>query len=435
MSPVLLLAQFVVFVRNVLCMLNAEGANIVAFNPESTLVDSGSSFDVPTGASSVSASAASDGLTAGSSLGNAAGAYTVVTVADGGMTINLEFVNADHPTASFEADIEKAAGILSTDIRNNITVNLSIGYGELDGQRLTNGEAEGGADGAALDSYSTVRSDLINAGALGAKTLPTGSSINGQSSVAVWSAEEKLFGQLSPTASGLDGSAGFATDIQTITGKDVLVGVALHELTHALGRLPDGPEPDIFDFYRFTSPGHRLFSDAIPAPAAYFSMNGGVTALADYGVNSDPSDFLNPYDTPSSNLTPEDPFDEYYDAKTRQTLTGVDIEQLRALGFDVSKPAPVVSYENDVSDNPLTNLGGGDIAEFATNNGAPGWEALGSAAANWQVAGAGDFFGGGADDILSRDSNADGLGLFGAYGMAAWQAVGASGRNWQVAAA
>jgi serralysin len=391
----------------------------VAFDPELTPVDSGSSFVVPTGAPSASASVASDGLAAGSSLDNATGAYTVVTVADGGMTINLEFVNADHPTASFEADIEKAAGILSTDIRNKITVNLSIGYGELDGQRLTNGEAEGGVDGGALDSYSTVRSDLINAGALGAKTLPTESSINGQSSVAVWSAQEKLFGQLSPTASGLDGSAGFATDIQTITGKDVLVGVALHELTHALGRLPYGPQPDIFDFFRFTSPGHRLFSDAIPAPAAYFSINGGVTAIADYGVNSDPSDFLNPYDSPPSNLTPEDPFDEYYDAKTRQTLTGVDMKQLRVLGFDVSKPAP-----NDLfADNLLNNLGDGNVAEFAMNNGTPGWEAHGSAAAAWQVAGAGDFFGNGAADNLFRDSNTGAAGLLRAYGTAGWQAI------------
>jgi hypothetical protein len=144
-------------------------------------------------------------------------------VADGGMTINLEFVNADNPTPSFEADIETAAGILSTQIRNQITVNLSIGCGEVDGQPLSDGEAAAGPDGSVFDSYRTVRHDLIDAQALGARTLPTGSSINGESSVAVWSTQEKLFGQLSPIASGLDGSAGFATDVQTITGTDVLV--------------------------------------------------------------------------------------------------------------------------------------------------------------------------------------------------------------------
>jgi len=310
-----------------------------------------------------------------SSSGNASGAYTVVTVADGGVTINLEFVTADRPTPSFEADIEKAAGILSTEIRNHITVNLSIGYGEVEGQRLSDGEAAAGPDGGALDGYSTVRTDLIDAGALGASTLPTGSSIDGESGVVVWSAQEKLFGQLPPTASGIDGSAGFAKDVQTITGTDVLVGVALHELTHALGRIPYGPEPDIFDFYRFTGPGARLFSDAQPAPRAYFSIDGGVEAIARYGVYSDPSDFRNPYDTPPSKLTPEDPFDEYYDANTLQTLTSVDIDQLGVLGFNVSKPAPSGSAA-------LAETGGGSPADFLEQYGSAAYAPAPSTPAN-----------------------------------------------------
>src|ERR1700735_921275 len=118
------------------------------------------------------------------------GAYSIVTVADGGLTVNLEFVKADNPTPSFKADIEKAAGILSTQIRNHITVNLSIGYGEVEGQPLSNGEAAAGPDGGVSDAYSTVRTDLIDARALGASTLPTKSSIDGESSVAVWRAQE-----------------------------------------------------------------------------------------------------------------------------------------------------------------------------------------------------------------------------------------------------
>ena len=55
-----------------------------------------------------------------------------------------------------------------------------------------------------------------------------------------------------------DGSATFATDINS----NLLVGVALHELTHAMGRVPYGQpygsQPDIFDLFRFTSPGTQL---------------------------------------------------------------------------------------------------------------------------------------------------------------------------------
>jgi hypothetical protein len=292
------------------------------------------------------------------------GAYDVVTVANAGMTFNLKFVRADHPTARFEADIEKAAGILSSQIQNHITMNLQIGYGEVGGFRLTNGEAAAGPDlngGGVFDSYSTVRTDLINARALGAHRLPTGSSINGQSQVEVWTTQEKLFGQLSPTAPGLDGSAGFAKDVQTITGKDVLVGVALHELTHAMGRVPNGPEPDIFDFYRFTSPGARLFSGGIPSQAAYFSIDGGVKKIADYGINSDPSDFLN------NNLTVNDSFDEFYNATTLQTLTSKDINQLRVLGFNVSS-TPASAEPSFEAWNALASSGGVDGGSFGVDH-------------------------------------------------------------------
>ena len=68
--------------------------------------------------------------------------------------------------------------------------------------------------------------------------LPSGSSIQGQSNVAVWDAQLKLWGVLGANDTTTDdGSATFATDINS----NLLVGVALHELTHAMGRVPYGP--------------------------------------------------------------------------------------------------------------------------------------------------------------------------------------------------
>src|SRR6202035_5821442 len=145
---------------------------------------------------------------------------------------------------------------------------------------------------------------------------------------AVWDAELKLFGLLPANDSAVDGSATFATDINP----SLLVGVALHELTHAMGRVPYGApqssSPDIFDLFRFTSPGTRLISGNNTAPAAYFSLDGGNTKLADYGQNSDPSDFLN-----SGVQGPNDPFNEFYTNNTLQSLTTVDKQLLDALGF------------------------------------------------------------------------------------------------------
>ena len=259
----------------------------------------------------------------------------VAVAASSGFTINLIFdAAAMAAPASFRAGIEQAASILSATISNKITVNINIDYSG------TGGGAFAGPDNGLFENYSTVRTDLINNAVPGDTTfnvLPNASTIQGQSQVAVWNAQLKLFGLLSPNDTTTDdGSASFATDINP----SLLVGVALHELTHAMGRVPYGPQPDIFDLFRFIGVGARLFTDNIPAAASFFSVNGGTTKLADFGVSSDPSDFLNP---PGSNLTPNDAFDEFYSSSTLQSLTPVDKEMLDALGFNTTPQGIVVA--------------------------------------------------------------------------------------------
>lgn len=200
-----------------------------------------------------------------------------------------------------------AAAALTSVIANKITVNLFVNY------TGTGGGASAGPDDGLFESYSSTRQNLINNAAPGDpifSSLPNTASINGQSQVAVWNAQLKLFGLLGANDTTTDdGTANFSTDIQS----NLLFGVAIHELAHAMGRVPYGPQPDIFEFYRYTSPGNRYFFGGIPASASYFSLDGGNTHLADYGLNSDPSDFLN---SPASNLTKEDPFNEFYDPST-----------------------------------------------------------------------------------------------------------------------
>jgi VCBS repeat-containing protein len=263
----------------------------------------------------------------------------VAETSSSGFTINLIFdAAAMAAPASFRTGIEQAASILSATITNKITVNLNIDYSG------TGGGAAAGPDTGQFVNYSTVRSDLIADAAPGDTSfiaLPTGSTIQGQSQVAVWNAQLKLFGLISPNSTTTDdGSATFATDINP----SLLVGVALHELTHAIGRVPYGSQPDIFDFYRFTSVGTRLFTDNIPASSAYFSLNGGTTKIADFGVSSDPSDFLN-----SGVQGGNDPFNEFYSGSTLQTLTPIDKEILDALGFNTMPLGlAVVSNSTDV---------------------------------------------------------------------------------------
>jgi len=258
--------------------------------------------------------------------GDFGGIGSVVAVTSGGLTINLLFdAAAMAAPASFRAGIQQAAALLSAAISDHITINLKIDYSG------TGGGAAAGPDSGQWESYTSVRADLINYASPGDtafNALPSGSTIQGQSSVAVWNAQLKLWGLLSANDTTTDdGSATFATDINP----NLLVGVALHELTHAMGRVPYGSQPDVFDFYRFTSPGSRLFTGGATAAAAYFSLDGGNSKLADYGRSSDSSDFLN-----SGIQGANDPFNEFYSGSTLQTLTAIDLRQLDALGFHLT---------------------------------------------------------------------------------------------------
>jgi Ca2+-binding RTX toxin-like protein len=254
------------------------------------------------------------------------------------MDINLEFdAAAMAAPASFRAGLQSAANILDATIYDNITVNIEIQYNE---NGISSGSAEAGPDNSVTESYSTLSADLVGNAAPGDTTfnfLPAGSSVQGQSQVVVWSAEAKALGLMSANGTGLDGTADFSADVPTAS----LVGVGLHELVHAMGRVEDAPTPDIMDLFRFTSPGTLLaFNNSIPAPSSYFSVNGGATDLAEFGISSDPADFLNP---PNSNLTPEDAFNEFYDSGTNQSLSQVDLDMLDALGFSITPLGQLVA--------------------------------------------------------------------------------------------
>src|ERR1700754_3077312 len=313
---------------------NVIGGEIFAsFSPWASWLGDGNPF-APTAIPSLSTEA---GGTA--SLGDPS---AFVPVTSGGITINLIYdAAALAAPSSFRAGIQQAVAILAAAISDKITVNIKIDYSG------TGGGAAAGPDHGLSQSYSSIRADLVNNASAGDTTfnaLTAGSSIQGQSSVVVWNAQLKLWGLMAANDTTTDdGAANFATDINP----NLLVGVALHELTHAMGRVPYGPQPDIFDLFRFTAAGTRLFQGGATAPAAYFSLDGGNTKVADYGRTSDASDFLN-----SGVQGPNDPFNEFYTGSTTQQLTAVDLKQLVALGFHLLVPdtqAPIVSIHNALS--------------------------------------------------------------------------------------
>ncbi|MGZ3369233.1 MAG: NF038122 family metalloprotease [Caulobacteraceae bacterium] len=359
------------------------------------------------------------------------------------MQINLEFDSfAAAAPQTFRDAIQTAANLIDAVFVDPITVNLSIGYGELtlagSQTSLTNGEAEAGpADGVFL-SYASTRSALqqsLDASVQsGVAALPITSKLQQQSNVVIWSAEAKALGLIAANALALDGAAGFAADIPT----NLLVGVALHELTHAMGRAAyGGAQPSVLDLFRFSSPGVRLFGAAQTAPASYFSLDGGVTDLADYGQSSDPSDMLN-----SSGRTPNDPFNEYYSSATLQSLTPIDILQMEALGFHTAaavqaRPAATLGDLNgdhraDVLMRDPT--GGGWGYETPDASATFTWLGLGPSTVSYSIDGKGDFNGDGIVDVIFRShSTGDwGYAAMNAAGGFTWHDIGVTGTAYAI---
>jgi hypothetical protein len=316
-------------------------------------------------------------------------------VAIGPMQFNLIFdAAAEAAPQSFRNAIQAAANILAADFTDNVTINIAVDYSG------TGGGANGGPSSGNLEPYSVLVGQLAaqaSADVLsGVNALPSGSSIQGQTEVAVWNAEEKALGLLSPTNSSVDGSVSFATDIPTSD----LVAVALHEIAHAMGRVPNGPQPDVFDLFRYTGAGALLFSDANPSASAYFSLDGGHTDVADYGISSDPSDFLNGGVGP-----PNDAFDEFYTGNTLGFLTRTDILQMEALGFH-ALAHPVGDYLGQGASDILWRNANGDLVLWDSTVGVganTGGQDFGSVGTQWQVQQLADVNGDGKEDVVWRD--------------------------------
>ena len=215
--------------------------------------------------------------------------------------------------------------------------------------------------------------------------------------------------------------------------------MALHEIAHAMGRVPNGPQPDVFDLFRYADAGGLLFSGASPPPnlpGAYFSLDGGKTDLADYGVSSDPSDFLNGGVGPTN-----DAFDEFYnsDGTTLSFLTRIDILQMEALGFH-ALAHPVGDY---------LGQGASDIVWLDSNGELGLWDSTVGVGANtseqilatvptgWQIQQIADINGDGKADLVWRNTNGD-LGLWNSVAGAGSvsftiQDIGVIPLSWQIA--
>ncbi|WP_329740864.1 NF038122 family metalloprotease [Dyella sp. A6] len=191
-------------------------------------------------------------------------------------TFDSSFAGSGANGAAMEAAFGQAAAFIEANYSNPSSINLVVGYGSIDGSAM--GSSSLGESLAYLyqSGYAKVRNALQTLGTPGSGSLPQ----TGPSDLFATTAEAKALG-LIPNSTATDGYLGFSstyvfdyTPSNGITvGSYDFFGVALHEITEAMGRLSlkdsNFPYPSVMDMYRYSS-----------ASGDYFSLNGGATPLA-----------------------------------------------------------------------------------------------------------------------------------------------------------
>src|SRR5438045_437373 len=163
------------------------------------------------------------------------------------MFVNLSFDSSvNNAPAGFVSTVNAVAQFFQTAFSDNVTINVSVGFGEVAGQTVTSlGES---ITQLSSYSYAAIRSALLGdsktaddssaAASLGATSPSSGATY--------WAsrAEAKALGLLS-ASSASDGSIGFATTAGLFdydrtdgiaAGKYDFFGVVAHELSEVMGR-------------------------------------------------------------------------------------------------------------------------------------------------------------------------------------------------------
>jgi hypothetical protein len=316
------------------------------------------------------------------------------------VNINLVYeASAQNAPANFFSGLNTAVQILDASITTPITVNIQVGYGDINGSSLPGTFSEGGpATYSQYFSYSQLKAILANyansptsVAALGSlpNSDPTSSSPTSRFGFLLSAAQEEAFGMLPADGTAIDGNVGFGINYSDY------VGVALHEITHALGRLGNYSNygDTILNLYRFSSPGVLNFSTT----ASYFSIDGGETNLA----NFDSTD-VDPFDWASGVV---DPFSI---SGGSDTLSSADITLLNAIGFDTSPiPRQTVVASGKFSSSGVAGAVlqiGGTVVDWILSNGQfQSSNLLSNSATGFTVVGTGDFVGNGTSDVLLQN--------------------------------
>jgi hypothetical protein len=333
-------------------------------------------------ANNADTSTVGDGSGTGGTSGSPAGT-TVQMGQAGGLVFNITYDSSvSNAPAAFTAAIADVVDFYTSQFDDSVTINLDVGWGELDGQSLAPGALGENESYLYQFSYSQVRAALaadakgsIDAAAIA--SLPVTNPTGGGTLITT-TAEAKALGLASN--SGLDGYVGFSSAVtysfdpndRAVAGAYDFIGVAEHEISEVMGRIASlgasvGGLTDTYtplDLFRYSGPGQRQL---IAGQTAYFSPDGGNTNLDNFNTN--PSGDAGDWAASAGN----DSYDAFSGSGTANTVSTADLKVLDAIGWD-SSSASALSADGSTlrpsgSGNLVTNAGTWTFGSPAKSNG------------------------------------------------------------------
>ena len=263
-----------------------------------------------------------------------------------GITFDLTWDSSvQNAPVTFKSAVLRAFQNLSSYVNSPVTVNLSIGYGEVNSAAL--GANNLGETISELNnlSYVSVRDAVARSvksptDSSFLTSLPSAEPVSGT----CWltTAESKALGLASATGTETDAYIGFSASLPftydetsgVVGGTYDFVGAVEHEVTEALGRqllsgeLLNGTTSnyDLLDLMHYFSSGVRSLDSGTPG---YASIDGGMTSLGQFNTGTgDGGDW--------ASSIPNDSFDAVSTASVVNRVSDTDVQLMDALGWTTS---------------------------------------------------------------------------------------------------